>query len=161
MITIFEPIKKETTDNYILNRLMQSYPELVSESIWKSNEQNGYWCTNASSKNLFGNIYTKEELLGCTYCPFAKKNTTYDYAGSFESAIRRLNNYAKKKYGNDQLYDFELADGTPVKEYKNFIQVGYNIIPKNNYRNYYLDLPLKDKVTINNIVVIINNTILN
>lgn len=165
MVQFFDTVKPNNTttgNNYILNRLFQSYPELVTENILKNNMENGYWRVNRSSnKNVFGTFFNREELMKCRYCPMTKTCDYYDYATSFEAAIRRLNKYAKAKYGYDKLYDFELIDGTPVKEYQNFIQVGYNIIPKNNYRNYYMNLPLKDKITINNTIVIINNTILN
>lgn len=145
------------SNNYILNRLLDSYPELVTEEILSSKLKNDIWRITPT-KNTFGPEYIKKSFTGCTYCPFAATNQ-FDYVGSFEAAIRRLNKYAKEKYGDKQLYDFKLADGTPVKEYQNFIQVGYNIIPKENYRNYYRDLSLKDKVAINTIVVTINNTI--
>ena len=54
------------------------------------------------------------------------------------------------------LYDFRLPDGTPVKEYGNFIQVGYKLIPKYN-RGYIMSLPREEKTIINNVIVMINN----
>lgn len=51
-------------------------------------------------------------------------------ATQFELAMKRLDNYAKTQRDYAPLYDFRLEDGTPVREYANFIQVGYKLIPK-------------------------------
>lgn len=149
---------KSNPNNYILNRLMQTYPELVTEDILKSNMDNkGYWYNKPYTNNSFI-LLPKDCYTDCVYCPYNNKNF-FNYASKFEEALMRLNQYAKNKYGYDQLYDFELADGTPVKEYNNFIQVGYRIIPKNDYRGYYSSLSSREKTVINNIVIVINNTI--
>lgn len=54
----------------------------------------------------------------------------YNLATQFALAMKRLDDYAKAKRNYKPLYDFRLADGTPVKEYGNFIQVGYKLILK-------------------------------
>lgn len=148
-------VRSNSSDNYIMSRLLEAYPELVTEEILKNNMKNDYWYMNPNSKFMFGYPHTCSKTF--TYSPKVRFNDYFDYASSFENAIRRLNKYAKEKYGYDKLYDFVLADGTPVKEYQNFIQIGYNIIPKGNYSNYYKNLSLRDKVTINNVVIVINN----
>ena len=78
-------------------------------------------------------------------------------ATQFELSMKRLDDYVKAKRNYEPLYDFRLDDGTPVKEYNNFIQVGYRLIPKNNLRSFYYNLPKKEQTVINNIIVMINN----
>ena len=91
----------------------------------------------------------------CTYCPFAEEN--YSLATQFELAMKKLDDYAKlRRDYRKPLYDFRLPDGTPVKEYGNFIQVGYKLIPKYN-RGYIMSLPREEKTIINNVIIMINN----
>ena len=56
-------------------------------------------------------------------------------------------------------YDFKI-DGIPVKIYQKFIQIGYSIIPFDNYTNYFDSITSeKRKETIHNIVLNITNNI--
>ena len=72
--------------------------------------------------------------------------------------MKKLDDYVKMRRScHKPLYDFRLPDGTPVKEYGNFIQVGYKLIPKYN-RNYIIGMPEEDRTIINNIIIMINNS---
>ena len=79
-------------------------------------------------------------------------------ATQFELAMKRLDDYAKTQRDYAPLYDFRLEDGTPVREYANFIQVGYKLISKNNFAGYYRSLPKEEKTVINNIIIMVNNS---
>ena len=74
--------------------------------------------------------------------------------------MKRLDDYAKAKRNYKPLYDFRLADGTPVKEYGNFIQVGYKLIPKYDL-SYFNMINDEEKTIINNFIIMINNTEIN
>lgn len=141
-----------TTDNsYLIKRLLMSYPELLLNSIEVNN-------TDELKYKPYRHVYGYDNVPGDKLATYLKYYPTVKEESEFESALRRLNAYAKAKYG-EKPYDFLLEDGTPVKEYQNFIQVGYRIIPKNNYRGYYNSLSNHEKTVINNIVIVINNTI--
>ena len=104
--------------------------------------------------------------MDCKYCPYAtpyypaEKVENYNLATQFALAMKRLDDYAKAKRNYKPLYDFRLADGTPVKEYGNFIQVGYKLIPKYDL-SYFNTINDEEKTIINNIIIMINNTEIN
>ena len=146
--------------NFLLKRLLQSYPELVIDGIDTEETPYSYQYIGPNDKIMFGPYrYSRcdvSKFKGLRYW-FAPKN--YDMATEFELAMKKLDDYYKEMMeGEKRYYDFKLPDGTPVKEYQNFIQIGYNMIPKKGYRNYFSNLSNKSKTVINNaITIIINN----
>lgn len=164
--TITLPNKKADSEgaykNYLLKRLLLSYPELTIDGIDSEETENSYQYLGPNSRIMFGaNYYSKCDIAKyktCKYCPFYNEPKNYDIATNFELAMKKLDEYSKQKYGYKKLYDFVLEDGTPVKEYQNFIQVGRTIIPKNNIRYTLNNLREKERIVINNFIVMINNT---
>lgn len=164
--TITLPNKKTDSEgvykNYLLKRLLLSYPELTIDGIDSEETENSYQYLGPNSRIMFGaNYYSKCDIAkykACKYCPFYNEPKNYDIATNFELAMKKLDEYSKQKYGYKKLYDFVLEDGTPVKEYQNFIQVGRTIIPKNNIRYTLNNLREKERIVINNFIVMINNT---
>jgi len=164
--TITLPNKKADSKgvykNYLLKRLLLSYPELTIDGIDSEETENSYQYLGPNSRIMFGaNYYSKCDVAKyqtCKYCPFYKEPKNYDIATNFELAMKKLDEYSKQKYGYKKLYDFVLEDGTPVKEYQNFIQVGHTIIPKNNIRYTLNNLREKERIAINNFIIMINNT---
>ena len=153
--------------NYLLKRLALAYPELTIDGIDTEESPFSYQYIGPNDKVVFGaNYYSRADVSKyreCRYCPFYKEEN-YNLATQFELAMKKLDDYVKRHRDYKPLYDFKLADGTPVREYSNFIQVGYKLIPKNNYCNFYNSLSEKDKKYINNIIIVINkefNTTLN
>lgn len=146
--------------NYLLKRLATAYPELLIDGIDTEETPFSYQYIGPNDKIRFGaTLYSPCDVAKyrkCTYCPYNEEN--YNLATQFELAMKKLDDYAKmqRKY-QKPLYDFRLDDGTPVKEYNNFIQVGYRLIPKYN-RAYILAMPKKEQVVINNLIVMINNS---
>lgn len=151
--------------NYLLKRLFLSYPELTIDGIDTEETPSSYQYIGPNDRIMFGaNYYSKCDISKyrtCKYCPFADDIKNYDIATNFERAMKKLDEYYKTKKGYRQLYDFRLSDGTPVKEYQNYIQIGYKLIPKNNIRYTLNNLSDRDKKIINNFIFIINNTELN
>lgn len=164
--TITLPNKKADSEgvykNYLLKRLLLSYPELTIDGIDSEETENSYQYLGPNSRIMFGaNYYSKCDVAKYQtykYCPFYNEPKNYDIATNFELAMKKLDEYSKQKYGYKKLYDFVLEDGTPVKEYQNFIQVGRTIIPKNNIRYTLNNLREKERIVINNFIVMINNT---
>lgn len=151
--------------NYLLKRLLLSYPELTIDGIDSPESEYSYQYIGPNDQILFGiQPYSLCDVSKCKnfrYCPFFEREENYNIATDFERAMKKLDDYYKEKYGYKKLYDFKLPDGTPVKEYQNFIQIGYNIIPKNNMYYYLNNLRNKEKSVINNFIYIINNTEIN
>lgn len=151
--------------NYLLKRLLTSYPELVIDGIDTEESPYSYQYLGPNNRIVFGSQYYSNadvcKYKECKYCPFSEEEENYNIATDFELAMKKLDRYYKEKYGYKKLYDFKLADGTPVKEYQNFIQIGYKLIPKNNIRYTLNNLSDRDKKNIYNFIVIINNTELN
>lgn len=163
--TITTPNKKQDSNgkykNFLLNRLLTSYPELVIDGIDTEETPYSYQYIGPNTKIRFGSDHHSPcdvaKYKTCKYCPFAKEEN-YDFATEFELALKRLDMYAKTKRDYKPLYDFLLEDGTPVREYQNFIQVGYKLIPKNNIRGYYANLPKKEQTVVNNFIIMVNNS---
>lgn len=165
--TITLPNKKADSKgeykNYLLKRLLTSYPELVIDGIDTEESPYSYQYIGPSDRIVFGSqYYTTADVskyMSCKYCPFfEEEEENYNIATEFELAMKKLDKYYKEKYGYKKLYDFRLSDGTPVKEYQNFIQIGYKLIPKNNIRYTLNNLSDRDKKIVNNFIFIINNT---
>lgn len=164
--TIELPNKKQDNNgfykNYLIKRLLSSYPELTIDGIDTEETPYSYQYIGPSGRIGFGSdYYTRCDVAkhkNCKYCPFNKPEN-YNIATQFELAMKKLDDYAKLKRGYKPLYDFLLPDGTPVREYSNFIQVGYNMIPKKGYHNYFNGLSNEEKINITNIIIVINNTI--
>ena len=151
--------------NFLLKRLLQSYPELVIDGIDTEESPYSYQYVRPNERILFGPCpYSIADVCRYRnkfqYLPIIEEDSIEDYniATNFERAMRKLDKYYKEKYGYKKLYDFKLADGTPVKEYQNFIQIGYNLIPKNNMYNYLNSLSEENRITIINFIITINNT---
>lgn len=163
ILTISLPNKKCDKNgiykNYLLKRLALTYRELLIDGIDTEETPFSYQYIGPSDKIRFGaDLYSACDVAKyrkCTYCPFAEEN--YSLATQFELAMKKLDDYAKlRRDYRKPLYDFRLPDGTPVKEYGNFIQVGYKLIPKYN-RGYIMSLPCEEKTIINNVIIMINN----
>lgn len=165
--TISMPNKKADSTgsykNYLLKRLIVSYPELTIDGIDSEESAFSYQYIGPNDRVYFGpSICSNCDVSkGLFYCPFYKGVENYDMATNFERALKKLNDYCKNKYGYKKLYDFKLPDGTPVKEYQNFIQIGYNLIPKDNMYYYLNHLNKKQENTINIFINIINNVDIN
>ena len=71
-----------------------------------------------------------------------KKTYTYDSIdyGDIFDAIKFIYDYKREKPS----YDFKLYDGTPVKMFSDEIQIGYDLIPLNNFTKAYYDLLSED-----------------
>lgn len=152
--------KKGMYKNYLLKRLALAYPELLIDGIDTEETPFSYQYIGPNDKIRFGaDIYSPCDVAKyykCTYCPYKVDN--YNLATQFDLAMKKLDDYAKMRRScHKPLYDFRLPDGTPVKEYGNFIQVGYKLIPKYN-RNYIISMPEEDQAIINNIIIMINNS---
>lgn len=147
--------------NFLLKRLLLSYPELAIDGIDSEESPYSYQYVGPSNRIGFGaSRYSPCDVAKykkCTYCPFDNDVEDYNLATDFERALKRLDDYGKMTRGYKPLYDFKLEDGTPVKEYANFIQVGYKLIPKSNSLGYIRSLPKEDRIVINNVIVMINN----
>ncbi len=96
------------------------------------------------------------------HCPFAKEcmnMTNYDGLTEFDIAMRKLNKYAKwlAEQEEDPGYDF-LYEGTPVRIYQNFIQIGNSIIPLNNTISTLNRFNKKKKDNYINIIINISKT---
>jgi len=147
--------------NYLLNRLNQAYPELTIDGIDTKETPfsyqyvgpndilgigNGY----CSRCDVAGSIMNRYPKLERTYTP------TYNLATEFQLAMKKLDDYYKMKKDYKPLYDFLLDDGTPVREYNNFIQVGYRLIPKYGSPAYFAKLNTEDRKAVNSIIVVVN-----
>ena len=147
--------------NYLLKRLLLSYPELVIDGIDTEETPYSYQFVGPNDRIMFGPYaYSKADVSkykALRYL-FNSKIEDYNIATDFERAMKKLDDYYKDRYTNNKCYyDFKLDDGTPVREYQNFIQIGYNLIPKNGYRKYFDNLSSKNKTFIMNVITIINN----
>lgn len=164
--TITLPNKKADPEgvykDYLLKRLLLSYPELTIDGVDTDETPYSYQHIGPNNRIIFGANYFSScdvsKYRSCKYCPFAEDIKNYDIATDFERAMKKLDEYYKEKKGYKKLYDFTLSDGTPVKEYQNYIQIGYKLIPKNNIRYTLNHLSDKDRKIINNFIFIINNT---
>lgn len=146
--------------NYLLKRLLLSYPELTIDGIDSEESPYSYQYIGPSNRIQFGSNHSScnvAKYKKCTYCPLNDDVEDYNLATNFERALKRLDDYGKSIRGYKPLYDFKLGDGTPVKEYANFIQVGYKLIPKTNSLGYIRSLPKEERYVINNIIIMINN----
>lgn len=84
--------------------------------------------------------------------PKTERSYTFD---ALSKAIKRLANY-RSNIEND-IYDFKLEDGTPVKLFCNEIQIGYDLIPLNNFtKKLYDSLSESSKKNIIDIYIKIN-----
>lgn len=79
-----------------------------------------------------------------------------DLYTDFDRAMNALDNYARKNNPFYDDYDYITEFGTPVKIYNDFVQVGYNIIPRNNI-HFLKGLRPAEKKQIINIIIKIKN----
>jgi hypothetical protein len=146
MFTIKFPRKKVdpkgTYKNYLLHRLIDSYPELLIAGIDNNNEYDprGYQYVGPSEEILIVNEIDRPKgymnVMGISN-RFRKNMTRngvnvpeFDLGTEPQKIMAMIDRLIKRQNGYKKLYDFKLPDGTPVKEYDNFIQVGFEIIPK-------------------------------
>ena len=146
--------------NYLLKRLLLSYPELVIDGIDTEESNSSYQFVGPNDKVYFGPCINPYADV-CKYCSMRKSSLfadveNYNIATDFERAMKKLDDYYNRKLGYKKLYDFTLKDGTPVKEYQNFIQIGYKLIPKDNIYNTIRFMSDRDKTIILNFINIIN-----
>lgn len=83
----------------------------------------------------------------------------YDLEIEFEEAISALTKYAERAYPFyvEKGYDFKDIFGRPVKIFDDFIQIGYDIIPRHNSSYFYNIKPETKKTVIDIIIKIKNN----
>lgn len=129
--------KIDNTANANINP-SNTYSEILSDIISSNIKKNNPWFvdfeeTPKRAKNININIDITRK---------PKKTYTYnsiDYGDIFD-AIKFIYDYKREK----PLYDFKLADGTPVKMFADEIQIGYDLIPLNNFTKTYYDLLSED-----------------
>ena len=156
----FKADKKGVYKNYLLKRLLLTYPELTIDGIDTEETPYSYQFIGPNDRIMFGPYaYSKSDVSKYKTLRylFNAEPENYNIATDFERAMKKLDDYYKCHKNNKCYYDFKLADGTPVREYQNFIQIGYNLIPKKNYQNYFNNLSKENKTLILNVITIINN----
>ncbi len=142
----------ETETQEALGGIINDYKPCFPLFMFKHQEKPTY-C--GLMRNLFGGYRVTNPLA------YAKK-LVYDASPktNCDDELEQLHQLAEKirKQHIDD-YDFEI-DGVPVKIYQKFIQVGYDIIPINNYTGFFNSLKNKEKKeNILRIIVNINNSI--
>ena len=111
--------------------------------------------THSLLKRLFGGYKITNPLLYAKRLVEDAAPKERHYQLNALEELHKLAEKIRKQKVDD--YDFEI-DGIPVKIYQKFIQVGYDIIPLNNYSGYFANLKDEEKKeTIFNIIVNINN----
>lgn len=91
-----------------------------------------------------------------SYTPYATvKQSRMDLYDAFLDAINRYETFLAVSYYKPD-YDAVFM-GRPVRFFDNFIQIGYDIIPRYTNRNQFYSLPVNVLVSIKETVVIINN----
>lgn len=115
-----------------------TYSEILSDIISSNIKKNNPWFadfeeTPKRAKNININIDITRK---------PKKTYTYDSIdyGDIFDAIKFIYDYKREKPS----YDFKLYDGTPVKMFSDEIQIGYDLIPLNNFTKAYYDLLSED-----------------
>lgn len=145
--------------NYLLSRLATAYPELTIDGIDTEETPFSYQYVGPCGRIRFGNdYYSRCDVANEVHCPLATNYyaPTYNLCTQFELAMKKLDDYAKMKRNYTPLYDMLLEDGTPVREYNNFIQVGYNFIPKRGSSAYFERMNNLEKSRINNLIIVVN-----
>lgn len=87
--------------------------------------------------------------------PKPKKATTVKI-NDFISACKFLDNYKKNHYFGKDEYDFELADGTPVRIFDDEIQIGYDLFDFDQLFAPDFHIPEKKKKLIIDIAIKLN-----
>lgn len=129
--------KIDNTANTNINP-SNTYSEILSDIISSNIKKNNPWLadfeeTPKRTKNININIDITRK---------PKKTYTYNSIsyGDIFDAIKFIYDYKREKPS----YDFKLADGTPVKMFSDEIQIGYDLIPLNNFTKAYYDLLSED-----------------
>lgn len=107
----------EMFDNIILTNMLGQNPYLADLFYKKTEPQ--------SKKNKTIDIDITIEH------PYTK-NTEYD-------GIKKCIEFFYANHPSKKGYDFKLPDGTPVKLFSNEIQIGYDLIPLNNFTKKIYD----------------------
>lgn len=144
--------------SFLINRIANKYPYLTPDY-----ENKPKWAykdiSYAGPEDGIGfGLSRYNDVTYCGKCPFNNsvfnnipKVNIYD---DFNEAMRMLDNFAKPKnpfYKPN--YDYKDMFGRPVKVYDNFIQVGYDIIPKYITPKYYENISEEIKITITDITI--------
>lgn len=132
--------------SYLNNNAKKAFPWLFNGDYTDTRDFiNTYYAPYSKkefSKRVFNNC-------PCYNCPFKETNNDYTL-DDLDDAIYKLQNY-KTKYDLDN-YDYKIL-GMPVKVYQNFVQIGYNIIPRDEYGHILIAyIPKKEYTTIINII---------
>ena len=137
--------------NYLNNNAKKSFPWLFSGDYNDTRDFIDTYYGPYTKKN-FNNI--KFNNCPCYNCPFNScKKSSYDI-DDLDDAIYKLQCFNSKNNITD--YDYKLF-GMPVKVYQNFIQIGYNIIPRDEFGHIMIDcIPKEEYKTIINIITTIN-----
>lgn len=129
--------KIDNTANANINP-SNTYSEILSDIISSNIKKNNPWLadfeeTPKRTKNININIDITRK---------PKKTYTYNSIsyGDIFDAIKFIYDYKREKPS----YDFKLADETPVKMFSDEIQIGYDLIPLNNFTKAYYDLLSED-----------------
>lgn len=103
----------------------ENYSKIIDNIISANIRKNNPWIEQKSNtKNININIHHPKKVYTLDF---------NDYDDVFD-AIKYIYGYKKEK----PLYDFKLADGTPVKMFSDEIQIGYDLIPLTSFtREYY------------------------
>lgn len=151
-------IKANTYKNKLISRIANAYPWMTIDSkhdypysnvgIEYMRPGDAFTIGISTTHNV---SWTPSETLDLTY---ALGIPNYDLEHEFEEAINALTNYANKNkpFFYDKGYDFRDIFGQPVKIFSDFIQVGYDIIPRND-TYYFNNLTPDKKKTIIDIVI--------
>lgn len=164
----------------ILNKIANNYPNLTWHGIdceecplnSVSYAGPGDYLTFGIDSNMnvaaFNKRYYNPNYSGTCYYNSIPLNLDHRYAGApkfydaetqLDIAMYKLHEYAKfvKEQQKIKGYDFEYQ-GQPVKIYPKFIQVGYSIIPYENYRPCFNCINATERKNIFNIIINISNS---
>lgn len=155
-------IKANTYKNKLINRIVNAYPWMTIDSkhdypysdigieymrpgdafsVGISNTHNISWLPKET--------FNVADLIGIQ---------NYNLETEFEAAINALTKYANTHYPFyvEKGYDYKDMFGRPVKIFDDFVQIGYDIIPrKDSY--YFTNMKPEMKKTIIDIVIKVKN----
>lgn len=120
------------------NNTNNTYSEILSDIISSNIKKNNPWFADIKETPK----HTKTINIDIDLTRKPKKTYTYetlDYGNIFD-VLKFIYDYKQEK----PLYDFKLADGTPVKMFSDEIQIGYDLIPLNSLTKSYYDLLSED-----------------
>lgn len=122
--------------NFLAKRIITKYPWLTVSGIDNPINYNGIQYAGPKDAFTFG--ASEEHDVSWISSMFANMVPAYknfDLYSEFFSAISALDDWAKKEKKNKDIYDGEIF-GKRYKDYGDFIQIGNEIIPKNNKKYF-------------------------